>query len=325
MDGIIIIDKPAGFTSHDVVAKLRGILRQKKIGHTGTLDPQATGVLPVLLGRATKLSEMLTAGTKTYEAVMRLGLVTDTQDVWGRTLGERPVTADEAAVREVCRGFTGQISQIPPMYSAIKIGGKKLYDLAREGREVERPAREITVYSIEITDISLPLVSMRVRCSGGTYIRTLCHDIGAALGCGAAMQALRRTASGSFTIENAFTLEEVEALAGSPAKDPVSGSPAKSIAPDTGEAGSAAPGHASVFGTRFITLGDAVSDLPRFTVAHRFDRALYNGNALLPEWGSGESAAQRVAVFDADGEIVGIYSPRAGRLVPEVMLRAGGG
>lgn len=211
MDGIINIKKEKGFTSFDVVAKLRGILKQKKIGHTGTLDPDATGVLPVCLGNATKLCDMLTDKTKEYIAEFLLGQTTDTQDISGTVLKEEKVLCTEEDVRKVISSFKGEIEQIPPMYSAIKINGKKLYELAREGKAVERKARHISVYEIEILSINLPVVKIRVECSKGTYIRTICHDVGEKLGCGAVMCSLVRTRSGAFLLENALTLDEVEA------------------------------------------------------------------------------------------------------------------
>lgn len=178
MDGIINVYKEAGFTSHDVVAKLRGICRQKKIGHTGTLDPQATGVLPVCLGNATRACEMLTDRTKEYVAELLLGQITDTQDITGTVLEEREVAVSEAQVREVIAGFVGGYDQIPPMYSALKVNGKKLYELARAGKEVERQARHVDLPAIEILEIKFPVVKFRVECSKGTYIRSLCADIG---------------------------------------------------------------------------------------------------------------------------------------------------
>ena len=189
MDGIINVYKEAGFTSHDVVAKLRGICRQKKIGHTGTLDPQATGVLPVCLGSATRACEMLTDRTKEYVAELLLGQITDTQDTTGTVLEEREVTVDEAQVREVIGSFVGGYDQIPPMYSARKVNGKKLYELARAGKEVERQASHVDLPAIEILEIRLPVVKFRVECSKGTYIRSLCADIGGKLGCGAEPRA----------------------------------------------------------------------------------------------------------------------------------------
>ena len=213
INGIINVYKERGFTSFDVVAKLRGILHERKIGHTGTLDPEATGVLPVCIGNATKVCELLTDKDKTYEAVMLLGMTTDTQDVTGRILEERStetLTADK--VREAIRSFIGDYDQIPPMYSALKVNGKKLYELAREGKVVERKARPVKILDIRIIEMDLPRVRMEVSCSKGTYIRTLCHDIGEQLGCGGCMESLIRTRVSVFQIKDAKTLEEIGAL-----------------------------------------------------------------------------------------------------------------
>ena len=212
INGIVIIDKEAGFTSHDVVAKLRGICGQRKIGHTGTLDPEATGVLPVCLGSATKLCDMLTDRDKEYVAELLLGVETDTQDVTGQVLAQHQVEASEAEVRRACESFVGQYEQVPPMYSALKVNGKKLYELAREGKEVERKARPVIIHELEILECSLPVVKMRVSCSKGTYIRTLCADIGERLGCGGTMKSLRRTKAGSFSQEEAYTLSQVQEM-----------------------------------------------------------------------------------------------------------------
>lgn len=211
-NGVINIYKEKGFTSHDVVAKMRGICKQKKIGHTGTLDPDAVGVLPVCLGSATRLCDMLTDRDKEYIACMQLGVVTDTQDMSGEILAEKEVTATEETVTEAIRSFVGEYAQVPPMYSALKVDGKKLYELARQGKEVERKPRPVTIYEIEILNINLPRVTMRVACSKGTYIRTLCHDIGAKLGCGGAMVSLQRTRAGQFRMDTAITLSALEKL-----------------------------------------------------------------------------------------------------------------
>ena len=213
INGILNVYKEAGFTSHDVVAKLRGICRQKKIGHTGTLDPEAVGVLPVCLGSGTKLCDMLTDKSKEYEAVLLLGQVTDTQDVTGTVLEEHEVTADEEQVVEAIRSFVGAYEQIPPMYSALKVNGKRLYELARAGKEVERKGRPVEIHNIEILSVSLPEITFRVACSKGTYIRTLCHDIGQKLGCGGTMKSLKRTRVGIFTIDGALKLSQLEELA----------------------------------------------------------------------------------------------------------------
>ena len=211
--GIINVYKEKGFTSHDVVAKLRGIVGQKKIGHTGTLDPDATGVLPVCLGKATKLCDLLTDKNKTYEAVLLLGKTTDTQDITGEVLEEKSTEAlTEEKVREAIEGFIGDYEQIPPMYSALKVNRKKLYELAREGKVIERKARPVKILDIQILEIDLPKVRMEVSCSKGTYIRTLCHDIGEKLGCGGCMESLIRTRVSTFRIEDAKTLDEIETL-----------------------------------------------------------------------------------------------------------------
>ncbi len=212
-NGIINIYKEAGFTSHDVVAKMRGIVKQKKIGHTGTLDPDAVGVLPVCLGTATKLCDMLTDKSKEYEAVMLLGVSTDTQDISGKILESREVNVSEEEVKNAILSFIGEYDQIPPMYSALKVDGKKLYELAREGKTIERAARRVEISHIEIISIDLPEVTFKVGCSKGTYIRTLCYDIGEKLGCLATMKNLKRTRVGSFLIEDAITLSQVEELA----------------------------------------------------------------------------------------------------------------
>ncbi|MEY8410059.1 tRNA pseudouridine(55) synthase TruB [Lachnospiraceae bacterium 62-26] len=208
--GVLNVYKEKGFTSHDVVAKLRKITGQKKIGHTGTLDPDAEGVLPVCLGRATKLCDMLTDKDKTYETVLLLGCTTDTQDISGRVTETRDTGGlCEAEVREAVEGFIGEYAQVPPMYSALKVNGKKLYELAREGKEVERKARTVRIYEIGLLEVCLPRVRMRVRCSKGTYIRTLCFDIGKRLGCGGCMEELIRTQSGRFVIEDSLRLNEI--------------------------------------------------------------------------------------------------------------------
>ena len=212
--GVINIYKEPGFTSHDVVAKLRGILRQKKIGHTGTLDPAAEGVLPVCLGKGTKLCDLLTDKRKTYQAVLLLGTETDTQDMTGTILSEKPTEQlTEPAVRGAAESFVGPYMQVPPMYSALKVNGKKLYELARAGKEVERAARPVEIYDLQIDAVELPRVTMTVTCSKGTYIRTLCHDIGEKLGCGGCMEKLIRTRVDRFAIGDSLRLSEVEALA----------------------------------------------------------------------------------------------------------------
>lgn len=210
MNGIILIDKPQDWTSHDVVAKLRGILHERRIGHSGTLDPLATGLLVVFVGRATRAVEFAEADSKEYIAGLRLGLSTDTQDISGNVIAECSDLPDEGAVRRAVNSFIGDIEQIPPMYSAIKIGGKKLYELARKGQSVERAPRKITVSSIEIIGREGGDYLLKIACSKGTYIRTLCNDIGASLGCGACMSSLRRVRAGAFSIEDAHSIDEVE-------------------------------------------------------------------------------------------------------------------
>ena len=212
MDGIINVYKEKGFTSHDVVAKLRGILRMKKIGHTGTLDPAAEGVLPVCLGKGTRLCDMLTDKTKTYRAVLLLGQETDTQDTTGVVQAEYPVHVTEEEVREAIVSFLGDYMQIPPMYSALKVNGKKLYELARQGKEVERQARPVQILDIQIESIDLPRATFSVTCSKGTYIRTLCYDIGQKLGCGGCMESLLRTRVDRFKLEDSLTLSQIEKL-----------------------------------------------------------------------------------------------------------------
>ena len=197
--GIVIVDKPAGWTSQDVAAKLRGVYHERRIGHGGTLDPMATGVLPVFVGRATRAVEFFESAEKEYVAGLRLGQITNTQDTAGETLETRPVAVTREQLEEVLARFLGPQSQVPPMYSAVKIGGKKLYELARKGQEVERPARQITVHALELLAGDSCDWLLRVRCSKGTYVRTLCHDIGLALGCGGCMASLRRTVAGRFT------------------------------------------------------------------------------------------------------------------------------
>lgn len=209
-NGIIIIDKPADWTSMDVCGKLRRLLNERRVGHAGTLDPMATGVLPVFVGRATRAVEFAESGGKTYIAGLKLGLETDTQDSTGQVLTERPVACDRTAVEEALNAFRGDIFQVPPMYSALKVNGKKLYQLARKGKTVERKPRPITISSLEILCQDAPdHYTIQVTCSKGTYIRTLCHDIGQKLGCGGVMDALRRTQAAGFTLEQAVTLEQV--------------------------------------------------------------------------------------------------------------------
>lgn len=209
MSGIIIIDKPQGWTSNDVVSRLRRVFNTRRIGHGGTLDPMATGVLPVFVGRATRGVEFFEHAEKTYETTLRFGITTDTEDTTGKVLTERPVSLTKEDVLGILPQFRGEIMQIPPMYSALKVNGQKLYDLARKGREVERQPRPITIQELELLDFSGNEARLRIRCSKGTYIRTLCKDIGEALGCGGCMAQLRRVRAGEYTLDGAIPLERL--------------------------------------------------------------------------------------------------------------------
>lgn len=288
MDGLLNVYKERGFTSHDVVAKLRGILKQKKIGHTGTLDPEAEGVLPICLGKATKVCGLLTDKDKEYRAVLLLGRETDTQDVFGRVLGEQAVDVDEPAVREAVMGFVGEYDQIPPMYSALKVGGKKLYELARQGKEVERQPRRVCIYGITIEQVELPRVTMAVRCSKGTYIRTLCHDIGRVLGCGGCMERLVRTRVADFSLEEAKTLGQIEAMR-----------------------------EAGTLGTAVTPVDALFSFYPALFAAECARKRLYNGNPMrraeLEERHAGShpgtgAESGRIRVYDDGGTFIGLYS-----------------
>ena len=277
--GIINIYKEKGFTSHDVVAKMRGICKQKKIGHTGTLDPDAVGVLPVCLGAATKLCNMLTDRNKEYIAVLRLGITTDTQDISGRVLEEKEVTVSKETVREVILSFLGKQLQVPPMYSALKVNGKKLYELAREGKEIERLPRPVSIYEIEILEENMPEFTIRVACSKGTYIRTLCHDIGQKLGCGAIMTALTRTKAGEFQIEKAYTLSKIQQLS------------------DEGR-----------LWEILVPIEKVFENLPSVTVKKDASKALLNGNQLkIEEIEKSIDTMEKVRVYDSEGNFYGIY------------------
>lgn len=285
--GIVIVHKEKGFTSHDVVAKMRGICGQKKIGHTGTLDPEATGVLPVCLGNGTRLCDMLTERDKEYVALLRLGVETDTQDMTGTVLSSRPVELGEPQVREAVLSFQGSYMQTPPMYSALKVNGKKLYELAREGKEVERQAREVRIGEIEILAMTLPVVRLRVVCSKGTYIRTLCADIGQKLGCGGAMESLVRTRVGNFSLEEALTLTQLQELK------------------DQGRLSQAILPVESVF-----------QNCPVLHVREDLVRLLENGNALTVEQTAEKERYTRgrwVRVCFPDNRFAGIYAYDAGK------------
>ena len=207
MNGIVIVDKPQNWTSQDVTARLRRVFQTRRIGHGGTLDPMATGVLPVFVGRGTRGVEFFEHAEKTYETVLKLGITTDTEDIWGSVLTQSPVSVTEEQVEAVLSRFRGEIMQVPPMYSALKVNGQKLCDLARKGQQVQRQPRPITIHQLELLERGEDTLRLQVRCSKGTYIRTLCKDIGEALGCGGCMQQLRRTSAGEYTIEEAIPLE----------------------------------------------------------------------------------------------------------------------
>lgn len=286
INGIVNIYKEKGYTSHDVVAVLRKVVGQKKIGHTGTLDPDATGVLPVCLGRATKVCELLTDHDKTYEALLLLGKTTDTQDISGEVLEERdPGNQTEEEVRSCIESFIGEYDQIPPMYSALKVNGKKLYELAREGKTVERKSRKVQIHGIRILEMNLPHVRMEVDCSKGTYIRTLCHDIGEKLQVGGCMEELERTKVGRFLKEDAVTLDEVRQKM------------------EQGEGAEL-----------FTPLDQIFAELPAVTVTDAKAWMSYNGNDL-PErfllekeaWTDG----QEVRVYDSRKNFIGLYQYRA--------------
>ena len=212
VDGVLLLDKPGGLSSNDALQKARRLFSAAKAGHTGTLDPMATGLLPLCFGEATKFSNRLLEADKTYLATLRLGQTTTTGDAEGEILAEHPVMADAAAIHAACAGFLGEIEQVPPMYSALKHQGRALYEYARQGVEIEREARRVTIHALEVIRVSVPEVDIQVRCSKGTYIRTLAEDIGAALGCGAHLTALRRTAIGPLSLEGAYTLAAIDAV-----------------------------------------------------------------------------------------------------------------
>lgn len=279
MDGIINVYKEQGYTSHDVVAKMRGILRMKKIGHTGTLDPAAEGVLPVCLGKGTKLCDMLTDKTKMYRAVLLLGQETDTQDTTGTVLAEYPVKVTEEEVQAAAAGFVGAYMQIPPMYSALKVNGKKLYELARAGKEIEREARPVEILDLTIESIELPRVTMSVTCSKGTYIRTLCYDIGRKLGCGGCMEKLLRTRVDRFRLEESLKLSEIEALR------------------NLGE-----------LEQHIVPVDGIFMNLPELTMfAGDGDKLVHNGNPFAPEYAGTAEQYASVRVYDSAHQFIGIY------------------
>lgn len=285
MNGIINVRKEKGFTSFDVVAKLRGILKMKKIGHTGTLDPDAEGVLPVCIGKATKVCELLTDKDKEYRAVMLLGTVTDTQDVTGTVLSKKQVSVRKEEVEKCIMEFVGGYNQIPPMYSALKVNGRKLCDLAREGIEVERKPRFVHIYDIMIEETELPYVTMRVHCSKGTYIRTLCQDIGEKLGCGACMESLVRTRVADFKLEDAKTLDEIAAIMSEQRIERI-----------------------------LYPIDSVFMGLPEVVIRRQYSSLLYNGNKLsvscCMDWDGGREG-KRLRVYDEDKNFVGIYQHMA--------------
>ena len=278
--GIINVYKEKGFTSFDVVAKLRGILRTKKIGHTGTLDPDAEGVLPVCIGRATKVCDILTDKDKVYEAVMLLGVETDTQDTSGEVLCEKPVEADEDAVEKAILSFVGEYDQVPPMYSALKVNGKKLYELAREGKTVERKARRVNIFSIEILEMDLPRVRMSVHCSKGTYIRTLCHDIGNMLGCGGCMDKLLRTKVGVFELKDTLKLAEIDELA-----------------------------KMGMVEEKIISVDELFEDYTKVWTKQEFDVVVHNGNRVEKRMFTEKLPlnTERLRVYDSKNAFIGIF------------------
>lgn len=287
-NGIINIFKEKGFTSHDVVAKMRGILKQKKIGHSGTLDPDATGVLPVLLGNATVLSDMLTDKSKEYEAVMLLGVSTDTQDITGKILEKRDTSnLNKDMVKEVILSFLGEYMQLPPMYSALKVGGKKLVDLAREGKEVKREPRAVYIFDINIMDISLPEVKFKAKVSKGTYIRTLCHDIGEKLSVGGCMESLIRTRVDRFYINDAITLKQVEE-------------------------------NRECIKKNILSVEEYFSFLPKINTSPEFDKYLHNGNKLKLDKKPENSELYRL--YDSKDRFIAIYKKEMTELKPFKMF-----
>ncbi|MED5463540.1 MAG: tRNA pseudouridine(55) synthase TruB [Myxococcota bacterium] len=276
VDGVLVIDKHAGPTSHDVVDSVRKILKMRKVGHTGTLDPAATGVLPIVLGKGTKLSRYLTGNNKSYRGTITLGVTTETLDAEGEVVEERPVDVDQEAIIAAVEKFRGEIDQVPPMFSAKKMDGKRLYQLAREGIEVEREAKKVTIFDLTIVEIDLPHVVVDVTCSAGTYIRVLAEDIGSELGCGAHLSALRRTESGVFSLKSAITLDEL-------ADDP--------------EAGLA----------RLVPLSQALESLPKIQIPTALAMMIGNGYQLtagdlrtvdLPDFGVDDALALGTGVGD---------------------------
>lgn len=295
VSGIINVYKEKGFTSFDVVAKMRGIFHQKKIGHTGTLDPDAEGVLPVCLGKATKVCDLLTEKDKVYETVLLLGTDTDTQDVSGTILNSSNVTVTEEQVRKAIASYIGAYDQIPPMYSALKINGQKLCDLARKGITVERKARPVTIYGIEILGMDLPEVHMRVQCSKGTYIRTLCHDIGQTLGCYGCMKSLIRTKVAGFALDKALRLSEVEEAV----KRLSAAAPPETWNYDT-------------FQELLYPVDYVFDRYPEITVLKEAEKLLINGNRISAEFVNEqpEYTAELYRLYDWNQRFIGLYEWR---------------
>jgi tRNA pseudouridine55 synthase len=277
--GILVVEKPAGWTSMDVCAKLRGVFHEKRVGHGGTLDPLATGILPVFIGRATRAVEFAEKSDKEYIAGLKLGVVTNTQDTTGEILEEHSVQVSREQLEAVLEKFRGDILQVPPMFSAIKINGKKLYELARKGREVERPARPVTIKALELLDQQgEDLYIIRVRCTKGTYIRTLCHDIGQALGCGGCMASLRRTGAASFTLEDALSMERLQA-----ASDPAA---------------------------LLLPVDTLFQDRPELVLSPAVEKKVRNGmTAVMPSLAPGEYRA-----YAQNGEFLALCQAKDGRL-----------
>ena len=280
VNGIINVYKEKGFTSFDVVAKMRGMFQQKKIGHTGTLDPDAEGVLPVCLGKATKVCDLLTDKDKEYKAVLLLGQETDTQDISGEVLNKSEITVSEEEVREAVLSFVGAYEQVPPMYSALKVNGQKLCDLARKGVTVERKARPVTIHNIEIVSINLPEVEMIVSCSKGTYIRTLCDDIGKKLGCYGCMKSLLRTRVDMFTVDKAYTLSQLQQFIDTyPQKE-----------------------------WDFVESIDSVFHKYPSVVAHESAQKLVQNGNRIPTAMSDGDVSEKVRLYDYTHRFIGIYT-----------------
>ena len=284
IDGIINVYKEKGYTSFDVVAKLRGILKTKKIGHTGTLDPDAEGVLPVCIGKATKLVDLITEKDKTYQAVGRLGITTDTQDLTGKIIKTSEVDISLEELSEVIHSYIGEYLQLPPMYSAIKVNGKKLYELARQGKEIERERRKVIIRNIQLLHYAAEdqEFSVIVDCSKGTYIRTLLHDMGDSLGCGAAMKSLVRTRVGAFSLEEALKLTEIEELVKTDRLTP-----------------------------HIVTVDEIFSHYSKLIVTGETQKRIYNGNIFTPEQVpmlGGEEMTDMVRVYDSEERFIGLYA-----------------